>query len=479
MCFSLCHINSAMLKEHYVIFRGLMTFSDMCIVFATFFLGFYLRKHPNGYYQMSDYLILIPILLIIWGVLLYCFGMYNSFRTKHISDVLFIVIEAALVGCSLFGSFIFITKMNSVSRLHIVYSFLFAVMFISIEKIALIQFFRYQRKKGFNTRNILIVGTGVRAQHLINLISNHPEWGIRIIGLVDNDTTKINTMICGYKVIGSFNDVSDILHNCVVDEVIFVVPRSWLSKIEKIMSMCEIEGLKVSVALDLFELKLSKAKYSNLEKLPLLTFESTPDKLLHLFIKRLFDLGVSTTALIVSSPVFALAAITVKMTSRGHIFFKQQRCSLNGRTFTMYKFRTMVEDAESKLNDLLKYNEMKGPVFKMKNDPRVTRVGKFLRKFSIDELPQLWSVFKGDMSLVGPRPPIPNEVSKYEPWQRRRLSMRPGLTCLWQAYGRNKITDFNEWMRLDLTYIDNWSLWLDCKILLKTLPVVLFGVGAK
>ena len=145
----------------------------------------------------------------------------------------------------------------------------------------------------------------------------------------------------------------------------------------------------------------------------------------------------------------------------------------------LYKFRTMVADAESRLNELLLHNEMNGPVFKMKNDPRLTKIGGILRRFSIDELPQLWNVFKGDMSLVGPRPALPSEVASYEPWQRRRLSMRPGITCLWQANGRNKITDFNEWMRLDLEYIDKWSLLLDCKLLLKTVPVVMFGTGAK
>jgi lipopolysaccharide/colanic/teichoic acid biosynthesis glycosyltransferase len=178
-------------------------------------------------------------------------------------------------------------------------------------------------------------------------------------------------------------------------------------------------------------------------------------------------------------PVFVIIAILIKISSGGPIFFKQLRCGLYGRKFVFYKFRTMIADAESKLKDLAKYNEMNGPVFKMTNDPRITRVGKWLRKFSIDELPQLWNVFKGDMSLVGPRPPLPSEVEQYDIWQRRRLSMRPGITCLWQARGRNKITDFTEWMRLDLEYIDTWSLLLDFKILIKTIPVVLFGTGAK
>ncbi|MBI4698799.1 MAG: sugar transferase, partial [Nitrospirae bacterium] len=206
---------------------------------------------------------------------------------------------------------------------------------------------------------------------------------------------------------------------------------------------------------------------------------STPDRLGLLFIKRLFDFVSSVIALIFLMPLLILVAIVIKASSPGPVFFKQQRCSLYGRKFMFYKFRTMVDEAESMLEAVLPYNEMSGPVFKMTNDPRVTEAGKWLRKYSIDELPQLWNVVNGDMSLVGPRPPLPEEVEKYDGWQRRRLSMRPGITCLWQIKGRNKIADFNEWMRLDMEYIDNWSLWLDFKILFKSVPVVLSGAGAK
>lgn len=468
-----------MLKEHNILLRRLMVFFDLCIVCSAFFLGFFLK---NGFGDFckdpSKYIVLIPILLIIWGILLYNFGMYESFRTKQITDVLLIVAETALIGGSFFGSLIFITKLQYISRMHIFYSFLLTVILISIEKVVLIRYFRYQRKKGLNTRNILIVGTGKRAQHFIDLINRHIEWGIKIIGLIDTEVVK-GTVIYGHKVIGTLNEVSEIIHTCVIDEVVFVVPRSWLSMIEETIYICETEGIHVSVAIDLFELKISKAKPTYLGSFPLLRFESTSDKLLSLFIKRVFDLITSGMALIILSPVLTITAIIIKATSKGCIFFKQQRCSLHRRKFMLYKFRTMVENAEAKLHELLAYNEMEGPVFKMQNDPRITKVGKFLRKFSIDELPQLWNVLKGDMSLVGPRPPIPSEVEKYEPWQRRRLSMRPGITCLWQVSGRNKIVDFDDWMRFDLEYIDSWSLWLDCKILFKTVPVVLFGIGAK
>lgn len=468
-----------MLKEHHVLFKRLMIFFDLCIVVGSFFLGYSINHKLYDIYELNSYILLLFKLVILWGVLLYYFGMYDTIRIKQIPEVLSNLFKTALTGSILFASIIFITKMQTVSRSLVGYTFLFATLFISIEKVMLIYYFRFQRKKGFNYRNILIVGTGKRAQRFIDIINKHNEWGFKIVGLVDDDTAKINNVICGHKVIGSFNDVSQIIHSNVVDEIMFIVPRSWLGKIEEIMYLCELEGLKVSLAVDLYELKLSKAKYSHMEEFPLLTFESTPDKLLHLFVKRFFDMVVSLIALILLSPFIGIVAIIIKLSSKGHVFFRQQRCGLYGRRFTLYKFRTMIQDAESKQNDLLGYNEMDGPVFKMKDDPRITKAGKFLRKFSIDELPQFWNVLTGDMSLVGPRPPLPSEVSKYKPWQRRRLSMRPGITCLWQAYGRNNIKDFNEWMKLDLEYIDNWSLFLDYKILLKTIPVVLFGIGAK
>src|SRR3990167_5175265 len=397
-----------MLKEHHVLYKRVMIFSDLCIVLATFFLGFLLKNNVTHLYnELGIYIVVVPTLLITWGVLLYYFGMYDSFRTKQIYDVLFIVIETTFVGIGFFGSFLFITKIHSISRLQIGYSFLLAAVFISIEKIFLIKYFRYQRKKGINTRNFLIVGTGKRAQDFINLINKHAEWGIKAIGLIDDDTSRVSAgTMYGYKILGTLDDIPNIIHNHVVDEVLFVVPRSWLNKIEKIISyVCEVEGIKVSVAIDLFEHHLSKAKYSYLDTLPLLTFDSTPDELIRLLIKRLFDFFSSIILIFIISPVFLIAAIFIKVSSKGPVFFRQQRCSLNGRHFTLYKFRTMVADAETKLRELLEYNEMQGPVFKMKNDPRLTKVGKFLRKFSIDELPQFWNVFRGDMSLVGPRPP--------------------------------------------------------------------------
>jgi exopolysaccharide biosynthesis polyprenyl glycosylphosphotransferase len=207
-----------------------------------------------------------------------------------------------------------------------------------------------------------------------------------------------------------------------------------------------------------------------------LTLSSTPRKGFELFVKAVIDRGVAIVGLILLAPFFALLALLIKLESRGPVFFQQQRSGLNGRVFTLYKFRSMVCDAEARKAELEQSNEMDGPVFKMAKDPRITRIGAFLRRTSLDELPQLINVARGEMSLVGPRPPLPQEVQAYEPWQRRRLSMKPGLTCIWQVSGRNNI-NFEQWMKMDLEYIDRWSLWFDFQLLLKTLPAVFMGTG--
>lgn len=494
-----------MIKEQNKIFKRVEFFSDLALVTAAFFIGYFLRDKIIYIYPLNlldkylwnqglasiDYYVvyigLLPVLLVIWGGLLSYFGMYKSAGVRRIPDAILIVFKTTIVGFVLFGSYVFILRMQAdVSRLFIGFTFIAAATFISLEKIALFYIFKVLSKRDtrFKSalivfRRILVVGTNKRAITFINQINKNPDWGVKIIGIVDISSEKKGEIIKGYNVMGSLDDIPEIISNNIVDEIVFIVPRSWLNKIEDVLLYCENAGLKVHIAVNLFELKFSKARQTDLHGFPLLTFETTSIKLGHLLVKRVFDFVTSGIGLILLSPFFLIVGICIKMTSEGPLFFKQERCTLYGRKFVFYKFRTMVADAESKLKDIVKYNEMNGPVFKMTNDPRITKIGKWLRKYSIDELPQLWNVFKGDMSLVGPRPPIPREVEEYDFWQRRRLSMRPGITCLWQASGRNRIVDFKEWMKLDMEYIDNWSLGLDFKILLKTIPIVLMGIGAK
>jgi len=242
--------------------------------------------------------------------------------------------------------------------------------------------------------------------------------------------------------------------------------------------LCQEMGTRAVVLADLYPSLYAQVRAEEFFELPALLFDSVRPRQGELVVKELFDRMVAALALALALPVLAASAVAIKIFSRGPILFKQKRLGLNGRKFTMYKFRTMVPQAEKLKEGLARYNEMDGPVFKIGDDPRITRIGRFLRRTSLDELPQIINVLKGDMSLVGPRPPLANEVEQYDPWQRRRLAFKPGITCLWQISGRNNV-NFEKWMKLDLEYIDNWSLWLDAKILAKTIPAVLTGRGAK
>lgn len=468
-----------MLKERTELLRKVIIAADVCLVSGAYFLGYFVASRFSVLEPLGRYIKFLPIFAIIWGLLLYVLEMYESFRTKSVGEVLNTVLEIVLIGVGGSGIFLYFFGIDYVSRLFLLVVFVFAGMFLAAEKAALMLVFRQVRKSGYNYRNVLIVGTGDRAVDYVEILRKHEEWGFKVVGFIDEDKSRVGQDIGGVKVIGALSDVPDIVHNSVIDEVVFIVPRMWLGRIEETMLFCETEGIKISVAMDYFNLRRSQVKQAQLGGFPLLTFESAPSKLWPLLEKRLFDVFVSGTLLVILSPVFLLIAVIVKATSKGPVLFRQERCGLSGRRFTLYKFRTMVDGAESRIDELLLKNEMKGPAFKFADDPRITKIGKILRKTSLDELPQLWNVLAGDMSLVGPRPPLPAEVKIYEPWHRRRLSMRPGLTCLWQVSGRNKITDFDEWAALDLEYIDKWSLWLDGWILLKTIPVVLFGVGAK
>ncbi len=469
-----------MLKENSILLRRLTILTDFFLLGASFFFGYLIRfsSYPL-LFSLAHYIWILPFFAFIWVFLFFIFGGYTSFRGKSYVEILFTILKVSIIGFLAFGSVTYVLKFEGISRAFIILIFFVAACVIGLEKFAIIYFFRNIRKRGFNCRHILVIGTGKRAQKLIHSVFEHKEMGFVMVGIVDEEAAKIGHSFNGCKVLGAFKDLPEILKNNVIDDVIFVVPRSWLGRIEEAMGFCEMQGVRVHVAVDFFNLKFTKARQTSFAGLPLLTFESTPDKLWDLMIKRFFDVLISGISLLLLSPLFVIITILIKTTSRGPIFFVQRRSCLNGRQFKLYKFRTMVADAEDRLKEIIHNNEMDGPVFKMTNDPRLTNLGKFLRKISADELPQFWNVFKGDMSLIGPRPPIPAEVEKYDYWQRRRLSMKPGLSCLWQINGRNKIVDFNEWMRLDLEYIDTWSLWLDCKILFKTVPVVLFGIGAK
>jgi exopolysaccharide biosynthesis polyprenyl glycosylphosphotransferase len=332
---------------------------------------------------------------------------------------------------------------------------------------------RAVRRRGPDARRYAVVGTGGLAREIVDAVEAHPEWGFTLAGFVELDDARSRG-----PVLGCISELGEILEREVLDRVIFAIPRDRLSSLEGAIEQCELLGVEAQISLGVFRHGASRMTVEDLDGLPVLAFSRTPSDAVALAAKRAFDLVVSTTVLLLLAPLVAATAVAIRLDSPGPVFFRQRRVGLNGRTFAMLKFRSMYLDAEARLEALRARNEMTGPVFKMRDDPRITRVGRFVRRTSLDELPQFWNVLKGEMSVVGPRPPIPAEVRQYKRWQRRRLSVKPGITCIWQVSGRNEI-DFDEWMELDLRYIDEWSLWRDVQICLQTIPAVFSSRGAR
>ena len=485
-----------MLQEREKIIRRAEMVLDVFILAVVFFLAFELRKNFHLIYRIDlfagpqlvsnltvpsslgrYYLIVLFLLAPLWCFMLALNGMYQSMRTKTMLEICWIIIKSAFMVTVAFGAIAFLFKVHFVSRIFFGFFIIMGSITLALEKAVMLLAMHYLRKQGYNFRRLLIVGTGRRAVYFLKKVTSHPEWGFKIIGAVDFEGAEINKKNGEIEVIGTLADLRRLVRTLAIDEVVFIVPRSRLSDIEKSLYACELEGVRTTIAIDFFDFIMYHFRLAEIEDMPFITFETTLAKEWQLFVKRTADIIISGLAIIILSPVFLLTAILIKLTSLGPVFYLQKRIGLNGRRFILYKFRSMVKGAHRELTRLTSQNEMAGPIFKIKNDPRLTPLGRLLRKLSIDELPQLFNVFLGHMSLVGPRPPVLREVKKYEPWQRRRLSMRPGITCLWQVSGRNKI-DFIEWMQMDLYYLDNWSLWLDFKILMKTIPVVLAGSGA-
>lgn len=472
-----------MIKRKYRIAYLIYSFVETCITFLSFVIAYLLRKQlPSPYFgrlfPFSDYIGLLIVVILLWNLL---FALIRANRAGIATDPLEVLKEVTLTvltGSVLIGAVIFILKYDFISRPFILIfalvNFVFLCGFRIYAKAGVGQF----RNVLEGDLNVLIVGTGEKAARVAEVLEEAKEWGYRLKGIVrESPSTPLQGSLKQYPLI-ELDQLAEVLRNHVVDEVIFVVPKEALARLEEIFLVCEEEGIKTRVMLSFFPHVTSKVYLEALHDLPLLTFTTTPQNEYLLFIKNAFDVLLAALLLIVLVPFLVLVALLIKLTSRGPVIFKQIRCGLGGRQFVLYKFRSMIYDAEQRRRQLEHLNEMSGPVFKLSHDPRCTRLGRFLRKFSIDEFPQLLNILKGDMSFVGPRPPIPEEVEKYERWQRRRLRMKPGLTCLWQVSGRNEI-DFAEWMKMDLEYIDSWSLLLDLKIFLKTIPIAILGKGAR
>jgi len=324
---------------------------------------------------------------------------------------------------------------------------------------------------------VMIVGTGERALRLASTLEHSAGYGVRLRGFFsESDVAPREVTPGSSQPVYSLAELPSLLRQTVVDEIIFAVESRNLADLEEIFILCDQEGVRTRIAVDFFPHVNSTVSLERLDAIPLLTFSAAPHDEVRLLVKRVLDIVIAAAGLLVLSPFMALTVILIRLTSSGPAIFRQVRCGLNGRQFVLYKFRSMCENAED-LKSSVAHLNVRETAFKIPGDPRVTPIGWYLRKFSIDEWPQLWNVLRGDMSLVGPRPAVPTEVEQYQRWQRRRLRMRPGITCLWAISGRDAV-DFETWMKMDMQYIDGWSLALDWKILLGTIPRALMGRGA-
>ncbi|HET9599451.1 MAG TPA: sugar transferase [Anaeromyxobacteraceae bacterium] len=474
-----------MLKERARLVDRSLKLFDLALLALAFPVAYWLRDgvltgklRPDNLYPIATYWPLLAASLLVWQAASRMSGVYVAYRTLGLGTEILRLARAfvllALVVAA--GHFVWAGREGErISRLFfgLYYASAFALMVAN--RAVMRSAARAARRRGFNTRAFAVVGSGELAESALEAVRGHAEWGYTFAGWILEEGGRAPS---GAPVLGRLAELGEILERHVVDEVVFAVPRERLEDVESAVALCEEQGVGAKVLLHFFPARISRLEIGELEGIPVLQLSTAPTDEGRLVAKRAFDLAVSSLVLALGSPLLLGIALAIKLDSRGPVLFKQRRVGLNGREFWMWKFRSMVHDAEVRRAALEGHNEMDGPVFKMARDPRVTRVGRFLRKTSLDEFPQFWNVLVGQMSVVGPRPPIPDEVRRYQRWQRRRLSVKPGLTCLWQVQGRNEL-DFAQWMALDLHYIDTWSLWGDLKIFLQTIPAVLLGRGAR
>lgn len=430
----------------------------------------------TNFYQESlnnKSLVVFPLLALFIGWN-FCLDSLSTYRSKRLAswkiEIKEIIIAVSLCSLVLAGIEL-IANLGFINRKIIIFFWINSFAALSIKQFALNFILTQFRLHGRNLRRVMIAGTGPRARQISELISKHPELGYIHLGFIDDRPEN--------EVVGPLDKMADILAANVIDEMIVALPiKTFYEQIENIVQIAAEQGIIVRIPSDLFTFQEIRSASDHLDEMPILSLYTGPRLDWRFTMKRIIDLFVSASLLIVLSPLLAIIAIVIKLSDRGPIFFAQERIGFNKRPFKILKFRTMVVDAEAKMKELEHLNEAQGPVFKMRHDPRITKFGQFLRKTSLDELPQLINVIVGDISLVGPRPLPRRDFERFEAyWFNRRFSVKPGITCIWQVSGRSN-TSFEKWIRQDLEYIDGWSLLLDLKILLKTIPAVLRGTGA-
>jgi exopolysaccharide biosynthesis polyprenyl glycosylphosphotransferase len=413
------------------------------------------------------------LVFVFWLQGLYRLRARWSRRREAIDILVAVLLLAFVVFIALY-----LFKLPNVSRLFLLLLFAGQAVVTLLSRATIRALFVQSRARGYNTRYMLVIGANRRAEAFADAVARHTELGLVPIGhlAAPHDGTGGLTPALRRPILGSIDDIETILHSMVVDEVAVCLSIEDWALVEPIARLCEDEGRIVRVPIIEPGPILPHGRVERFDGTTVLSLVNGPDRILGIALKRVIDFAGAAAALVVLSPFLLLIALVIRMRDGSPVLFRQQRVGLQGRLFTLVKFRSMDPDAEDRLAELEAHNEVHGPAFKMTHDPRVSRTGRWLRTTSIDELPQLWNVLRGEMSLVGPRPPLAGEVDGYDVWHRRRLSMKPGITGLWQVAARRD-PDFDRWVRMDLDYIDHWSLWLDLKIVLRTIPAMLAHEG--
>ena len=483
-----------MIKQNQTYLNRLHVVMDaVCIYFAGFaawyirfkctIFGFWLnqeifdlnRYYPEFYQYQKPLISSLILLLLLYSF----FGLYTPKRYQRGSKELVNLVKANLIGLGLSAFVITVWQIQNFPRSLYLLFYLFNFIFGLLSRYIIRRILKTNRKKGRNIKHTVFIGFSTSAAAYIDRIKSNPQWGLKVHGIFD-DLVSDNFEYRGIKKIGTLSDLAAYLEKTSLDEVAITLNLNEYHKLEQIVAICEKSGVHTKFVPDYYNFISTNPYTEDLDGLPVINIRNVPlTNTMNKLIKRLIDIIGSIIALILFSPIMLIVAILVKKSSPGPIIFAQERIGLGNKPFKMYKFRSMYADAEERKKELMAQNEMNGLMFKMENDPRITKTGDFLRKTSLDEFPQFINILKGDMSLVGTRPPTLDEFAQYSPYHKKRLSFRPGLTGMWQVSGRSDITDFEEIVKLDVEYIDNWSFWLDIKILLKTFLEVFTQKGAR
>lgn len=479
-----------MLKQNNAIINDLQKALDIFITAFSFIAAYFLRRtiFPDTIAQLSiepNYYMILMMIIISWFISFKWMGMYISYRHSTLWEFFVTIVKSCFLGIVLLNIGLYVIHVQNISRLLLGIFLVLNIGFLFLSKFAAYIILKKMRSTGLNTRNVLVIGSKERAKDVIRAVEQYKGSGYIILGCFDVNKDMVGDKVLdNYKIIGVIEDLKDYLNRNIVDELIFAIPLKEIEYPDKYLAIAENMGIKARIVPDwqlhylMYQPGIASIKFEDFIGVNTMSLQTTPLNEGKLFLKTVGDYTLGFFLLVVSMPLFLMIGLAIKKISKGPVLYRQERLGLNGRKFMVYKFRTMVNNADELQKELLNFNEADGPAFKIKNDPRIIPyIGTFLRRTSLDELPQLINVLRGEMSLVGPRPPIPTEVDEYFIWQRRRLSMKPGLTCIWQIAPKRNELSFDDWMKLDLKYIDTWSLFNDFKILVLTAKAVLTGAG--